>query len=223
MSQYVAPDRLRQTLIARLPGLLLPIADLEINNTLQEFILMTRAWREEMLLDLKANEVFYDLTTDQFSDLAYVLSVNIHDTEAATDRPDQSSGRPTTWSMQTLGTIEITPVPTRDIKDGLRVWVSLRAKETTKQIPDLIHNYYFEALLDGTLSRLLATPAKPYTDTTLATYHGRRFRDAMARAKTESDRQLPHRTSSGDDFSCAGGGRTRNFTRGKKIKQMKIN
>ena len=190
MSQYVAPDRLRQTLLARLPGLLLDVADLEINNTVQEFILMTRAWREEIVQDLKLNEVLYDLTTDQFSDLAYVLSVRSHDTEGDPDLPDKSSGRGLRWTMRNVGTIELGSAPTRDIKDGLRVWVSLRAKETTKQIPDLIHNYYFEALLDGTLSRLYATPAKPYTDTTLATYHGRRFRDGMARAKTEVDRQF---------------------------------
>ena len=45
---------------------------------------------------------------------------------------------------------------------------------------------YFDAFLDGTLSRLYGMPMKPWASVAHATYHGKRFRNHMAFRKQEA-------------------------------------
>jgi hypothetical protein len=56
------------------------------------------------------------------------------------------------------------------------------------QIPDWMWDTYFQDWLDGTLARLYLMPAKPWSNATHATYHGKRFRNAMSLRKQEAMR-----------------------------------
>jgi hypothetical protein len=47
---------------------------------------------------------------------------------------------------------------------------------------------FFQDFLDGSLARLYAMPAKPWSNKDLTVYHGKRFRNAMAYRKQESMR-----------------------------------
>jgi hypothetical protein len=47
---------------------------------------------------------------------------------------------------------------------------------------------WFETMLDGTLFRLYGQPAKPWSSPQLAEYHGRRFRQGMNRARDIAER-----------------------------------
>jgi hypothetical protein len=53
-------------------------------------------------------------------------------------------------------------------------------------VPEWMWDMFFQDWLDGTLGRLYGMPAKPWANPTVAVYHGRRFRNAMAYRKQES-------------------------------------
>lgn len=55
-------------------------------------------------------------------------------------------------------------------------------------VPDWMWDMYFENWLDGVLARLMSMPAKPWSNPTLAQYHGRRFRNAISFRKQEARR-----------------------------------
>jgi hypothetical protein len=51
---------------------------------------------------------------------------------------------------------------------------------------DKFHDYWN----DGMMHRMMRQKAKPYSDTQLAMYYGRRFRNAMAFARQEANRGM---------------------------------
>jgi hypothetical protein len=55
-------------------------------------------------------------------------------------------------------------------------------------IEEWMHDMFFQDWLDGTLGRLYAMPAKPWTSKDLMIYHSKRFRNAMAFRKQEANR-----------------------------------
>jgi hypothetical protein len=52
-------------------------------------------------------------------------------------------------------------------------------------IEDWMFDMYFDVWFDGALGKLMGMKAKPWSDTTLAGFHHRRFRNAMAYRKQE--------------------------------------
>lgn len=55
-------------------------------------------------------------------------------------------------------------------------------------VPDWMYDTFFQDWLDGTLGRLYAMPAKPWSSPVHAQYHGRRFRNAMAQRKPQANK-----------------------------------
>lgn len=55
-------------------------------------------------------------------------------------------------------------------------------------VPEWMWDMYFQDWNDGVLGRLYGMPAKPWASPTHATYHARRFRNAMAYRKQEAMR-----------------------------------
>lgn len=53
-------------------------------------------------------------------------------------------------------------------------------------VPEWMWDMYFQEWLDGTEGRLFGMKSKPWTDTTLAQYHAKRFRNQMAYRKQET-------------------------------------
>jgi hypothetical protein len=81
-------------------------------------------------------------------------------------------------------------------KHPLQVWLALSVARSCLDCGDCsewlsedwMYDMFFQDWLDGTLSRLMATPAKPWTNKEMMIYHGKRFRVAMAQRKQESMR-----------------------------------
>ena len=55
-------------------------------------------------------------------------------------------------------------------------------------VEEWMWDMYFQDWLDGTLARLYGMPSKPWTNPTIAAYHAKRFRNAMAFRKQEAPR-----------------------------------
>jgi len=53
-------------------------------------------------------------------------------------------------------------------------------------LEEWMYDMFFQDWLDGALGRLLAMNAKPWVNVTMAAYHGKRFRSAMAFRKQEA-------------------------------------
>lgn len=61
-------------------------------------------------------------------------------------------------------------------------------------LDDWMWDTYFKDWNDGVLARLYGMPSKPWSNQTIAIYHGRRFRNAMAYRKQEAMRGFTHNT-----------------------------
>jgi hypothetical protein len=61
--------------------------------------------------------------------------------------------------------------------------VALKPRALDVNFPPHLWTQWFETILDGTLGRLYAQPAKPWSNPQLAQYHGSRFRMGFNRAR----------------------------------------
>jgi hypothetical protein len=78
--------------------------------------------------------------------------------------------------------IDTTPHHATSSRTG-SVIVALKPLSLDSNFPPEIWTSWFETILDGTLFRLYGMPAKPWSNTALATYHGTRFRQGINRAR----------------------------------------
>jgi hypothetical protein len=100
------------------------------------------------------------------------------------------------WAIYRPSYISITALPGGDnFQKPMKVILALTvAKDALASepgdwdLPDWMFDTFFDNWLDGTLSRLFMMKAKPWSDQTLAMYHGRRFRNAMAFRRQEANR-----------------------------------
>lgn len=76
--------------------------------------------------------------------------------------------------------------------EGFVPWVSLGFPRSTgaMSIPVVFERMWYEPILDGTLGKLLSQQDKPWTNPTLAQYHGQRFRAGMATARDQAAKQF---------------------------------
>jgi hypothetical protein len=93
-----------------------------------------------------------------------------------------------------LGAIQILPTLQGNTaeKEGIVPWVSLGFPRVavTDGIPQVFERMWYEDILDGTLFKLLSIQDKPWTNPTLAGYHGKKFRNSIAMARDMATRQF---------------------------------
>jgi hypothetical protein len=100
------------------------------------------------------------------------------------------------YAIYRPGYISITTAPDAEArKYPLRVCLALSVAPSCIEcdcddwdIEEWCWDTFFQAWLDGTLGRLYGMPSKPWSNPTIAVYHGRRFRNAMAYRKQEAIR-----------------------------------
>ena len=139
--------------------------------------------------------------TTAFARLAPEETFPDGDTEYAPAVSDLNNGL-FTYAIYRPDYITVTGTADEDTrKYPLRVWSSLSVARSCLEcgcgdwpIEDWMFDMYFDAWLDGTLSRLMAMKSKPWSDTTLAGFHHRRFRNAMAFRKQEARRGFSYNT-----------------------------
>jgi len=92
------------------------------------------------------------------------------------------------------GSVQLIPTLKGDqaAKEGFVPWVALTFPRTYigNSVPVIFERQWYEAILDGTLSKLLSQQDKPYTNPTLATYHARRFRNEIAKGRDMARHQF---------------------------------
>lgn len=163
----------------RLPGALDGAIQQEMFDVMKEFFDGTNIWREDVSFSTVVDQTEYEVDQTEASSinrLMWLLDTNDLIVNATMNEP----------GIIVLGT-EPSIVETLTVTYALTVDDPVDSN-SYPQFPAWVLKKYSIGLLDGVLGKMMTQPAKPYSNERLAIYHLKRFRDAVARARTESDR-----------------------------------
>ena len=179
--------RLMDNLRVRLPGALDATTQLELFSTLNEFFQSTNLWTEDIDFSVTAGSQDYLLTPTSVSVINRLMGVV------------NSDARPIGGLMKTPGELYLVNVPNQDATYTAQVALTITdpvTRDGYPEFPDWVLNKYGTDILDGVLGRMMAQPAKPYSNERLAIYHGRRFETAQSKAKVEAQHRNVYRGQS---------------------------
>jgi hypothetical protein len=146
-------------------GSALPAIKMALWNTIEEYAIKSTAWRQTLVWTLAAGNssiCFNPIDADTLVAAVMQVSGLAH------------------YLVDPPATL-IDKDPPISARTG-EVIVSTKPASFTSNMPDDLYSNRFEAILDGTLSRMFTQPAKPWTSVQLASYHGRRYRSAIIAA-----------------------------------------
>lgn len=175
----------------------------------REFCVVSGAWiRELSPIDIRAGKKDYYLDPQPNATVLFINSIMIktqndedgvysrylHPVQTPAVRAQHRPPSEGPWGFycdpEVPGKFTLTPEVTIDIPDAMIPTVSLTMPTSQCDIlPMHFARYYFDILLDGTLSKLMSQQDKPFTNLMTGQYHARRFRAGMARARDESRKQ----------------------------------
>src|SRR6478736_5341851 len=158
-------DRIMDQLRLKLPGALDGVTQLELWNTVDDFLTRTNVWIDETTVELKPGKLVYE-----FSPSAAGASVR-----RIMDVRNTAGTRSTTkaW-MPVPGTLQIAS----GVSDKLDIVVVTAVtiadpgkRQVYPSLPEWMWSEYQTELIDGTIGRMMGQPAKPYSNPQLAAYH----------------------------------------------------
>jgi hypothetical protein len=174
-------ERLIKNARTALPGAVDSVILLELFNVLNEFFQDTNIWQEDIAFTVLGSEtsdtVFY-IEPESVSSVVRLMSLK------------DSVGFPINGNMAIPG--EVTLVTPPGNAGTYVATVALTINDPTQrdgypEFPEWILNKYSLGILDGVLGRMMSQPSKPYLNIQLATYHTKKFRNAVSVASAESD------------------------------------
>jgi hypothetical protein len=177
-------NRLLDNLRIQLPGAIDDVLRLEIFNALKDFFQDTNIWYEDIDFDVVANEQTYDLIATGSSAIVRLLGV-VNDAE-----------RSVVAFMDTPGELQLRDNPTTPATYTARVALTINDpldREGNPVFPMWILNKYQNDIINGVLSRMMAQPAKPYSNAQLAFFYARKFSSAIGFARQEANRRNVYR------------------------------
>lgn len=183
----------------RVPGATPELVEFQLGDTLADFTQNTATWRRGITIETTPGEQDYQLASPSKDTMVLWLL------GAATDRPlnllalpygdneplladRMMSGPPRVVASPSPGLVRVWPEPAAAYQIHLQtalVALSVHAPLPTGYL--LLHR---EALLDGALHRLYATPNMPFSNLKLAEFHGRRYRVGKVSARIAADKTL---------------------------------
>jgi hypothetical protein len=171
-------ERLYDNVQTMLPGVTLPVLELELWNTVSEFCIRSTYFRALIYWQMAIG----------------TSSVNFN---------PFSADMVVVWVLWQNGLTHWGINPPAELTDFMapnaaRNGAAVVALRPTKfdvlklgALPELFTTW-FETMLDGVLFRLYGMPAKPWSSDKLATYHGTRFRQGINRARDIAERLHSH-------------------------------
>lgn len=170
-------DKLMDMARVRLPGARDNIIKLELFMAVEEFLANSNCWTEEVPFEVNPNETTYYIFT--------IASASINRLMLLTT----GTGIPVAARMPEPGTIQLHNPPSE--VGTYKAVVSLSVTEPTDpegypELPEWVLSKYNGEILDGVLGRMMSQLAKPYSQPNLASFHMKRFEQAIRRASTEA-------------------------------------
>jgi len=175
-----ATERLIKNARTSLPGSLDNVILLELYNVLDQFFKDSSIWTEEIPFSVNAADpagTVYYIEPESVSTIVRLFSVL-----------DESDFRQRA-SMQLPGEVTLDTPPSQAGTFMANVALSIvdpTQRDGYPEFPEWILTKYGMGILDGVLGRMMAQPAKPYTNTQLAAAHLMAFRRTISIAGTES-------------------------------------
>lgn len=167
---------LMDALRVQLPGALDAAITIELFGAVDELCRVGEAWQSTIEITLQTHVSVYPIPIPASTEIVQIYSIE-HDSLDVSDTifdPD-------------VNAISFTDLPEAgDIDQPLFVDVSLvptRDAAIDNYLPSTMWNAYHQALLHGTLGRMMMQAAKTYSSPTLAVYHLKRFRNLMAHTR----------------------------------------
>jgi hypothetical protein len=174
-------NRIMDNLRVSLPGAIDATIQMELFNVLDDFFQGTNIWREDIELSITPATTSYDLSPSTNARVVRVIGVrdsNDRQIKAAIDLKTDELELAEAPSSATSYFAEVSLT----IKDPVN-------SEGFPVIPPWIIGLYKNTIIDGVLGRMMAQPAKPYSNTSLAAFHERRFTSGVSVARVEAQRR----------------------------------
>jgi hypothetical protein len=184
MSVESALERIMKNARVHLPGALDSAIQLELFNVLDEFLKTSQIWREEVSFTVRPDRLTYDVESEDET----ALVVDLLEVK-------NSDGIPVRATMPVPEELTLGNLPQEVTTYTATVSLTVSDPVTTDnypRCPEWILTRHTQGIVDGIIARLMSQPAKPYTSERLATYHLRRFRDAMAVARVQANHANLH-------------------------------
>lgn len=180
----VTITRLMNNLRIALPGAIDDAIKLEVYNALNDFFQDSNIWTEDISIPVVAGQTSYVITPAETASITRLMGL--------------VDGNQITvaCSMDTPGTVVLWTTPSTS--DTYTAKVSLTINDPLDgdnypTFPYWVLNKYQNDIIDGVLGRMMAQPAKPYSNIQLAAFHTRAFRNAIANARQEANRRNIYR------------------------------
>lgn len=165
-----------QNVRTNVPGALDDVIQMEFYNTLKE-LLSNNVWQNTSTLRVTTTKDTYYITPTDIGFINRLIRVyDINDTDVPA-------------TMEVPGTLVLNNFPS----DAQTYYVTVAMNvidpadsNNYPQFPTWILDKHDTCLMVGTIGKLLAQPAKTYSNQQLAIYHLKRFRSLVAQARVES-------------------------------------
>jgi len=178
-----------------LPGAIQEVVKRELILTARDFFERTYAWRESFSdVSMVSGDTEYDLAT-YFPDEQVLAPLAVAYGRDTTSRPfltplpikhpsAKVSTDPTHYYISDVPSkVKLWPQPDNTVTEALVFYVALTPKQTATSLPDIAADRFYDALLDGLLSRMFAQTGKTYTDKAMAMQRRTSFLTAIGRFK----------------------------------------
>ena len=137
-----------------------------IRKSAREFCRRSRYLRETVILDVVAGQVYYEVDpTMPETESIEAKAVEVGSsplTPSSFEENPQAYGAATAWVWEPPNEVWPTPIPTKDIEDGLAVRLILQPTADAETLPDYLMRYNREAITEGSLAYILSMKNMPW-------------------------------------------------------------
>jgi hypothetical protein len=188
-------NRLMDHARIRLPGAVDAAILLELFSVLKEFFITSNAWQEKIEFSVTPTDLDYYIDPDAYT-------YDVVPTQGTITRllvVQNGQGTPVHATMQSPGSIVLHSSPSAPATYTATVALTVSdpvTRDGYPQFPEWVLHKYFNEMLDGLLGRMMSQIAKPYSNTTLAVVHLRKFKQGISIAKVEASRKNVYRAQS---------------------------
>lgn len=172
--------RLMNNLRISLPGAIDDALKIEVFNVLNDFFQGSNIWREDIEVPVTSGVTSYELTPAGPASIVRLMRV-IDENELPVNA---------VFNIVT-GDMDLAFSPSKDATYVAQVTLTVNDpldREDFPLFPMWVLNLYQNDIISGVLGRMMAQPAKPYSNTQLAAFHSRNFQSAISAARAEANR-----------------------------------
>lgn len=187
MSEF-AIQRLVTNCLTQLPGALIGTLKIEIFNAVSTFCREGNVWQETQNFSTKVDKKVYEIVAETpdayYNKLLYLEAFDPTDPNGEVTTPTQVAAYFNSTTTELV--LQNTPTEVQRLRGTFAVVP--RATDRLDQypaIPEAFWDKHHDAILEGTLARMMAHAAKPYSNERLSIFHGRRFKAATSTAKND--------------------------------------